>query len=43
MFLFSQMVFKQVFKGNYFGGRTLIAERDMKNVKRQIMRANNIL
>ena len=32
------MVFKKVFQGDYFGGRTLIAERDMRNVKRQILR-----
>ena len=37
------MVFKQVFQGDYFGGRTLIAERDMRNVKRQILRQVGIL
>jgi len=28
------MVFKEVLKGNYFGGRTLIASNNLKNVKR---------
>jgi hypothetical protein len=32
----TQMVFKNVFEGDYFGGRTLIAENNMRNVKRQI-------
>ena len=38
-----QMVFKKVFKGNYFGGRCLIAESNMKNVKRQIARERGML
>jgi len=37
------MVFKNVFKGNYFGGRTLIAENNMKNVKRQIQREKGMV
>ena len=28
------MVFKNLFKGSYFGGRALVAERNMKNVKK---------
>ena len=43
MFVLMQMVFKKVFKGNYFGGRCLIAESNMKNVKRQIARERGIL
>ena len=36
------MVFKNLFKGSYFGGRSLVAERNMKNVKKQIKRENNL-
>ena len=36
------MVFKNLFKGSYFGGRALVAERNMKNVKKQIKRENNL-
>ena len=28
------MIFKNLFKGSYFGGRALVAERNMKNVKK---------
>lgn len=36
------MIFKNLFKGSYFGGRALVAERNMKNVKKQIKRENNL-
>ena len=37
------MVFKQVIRGNYFGGRTLIATNNLKNVKRQVQREQGLL
>ena len=37
------MVFREVFKGDYFGGRALIAENNMKNVKRQIQREKGLV
>ena len=32
------MIFKTVIKGNYFGGRALVANRDKKNTVRNIFK-----
>lgn len=37
------MVFKKVIKGNYFGGRTLIQNNNLKNVKRQVQREKGMV